>query len=313
VEVAEHSGSLRVILAAIAGNVAIAISKFIAALITGSAAMYSEAIHSTVDTGNELLLLLGMRRADRPADAEHPFGYGLQLYFWVFVVAVMIFGLGALVAFYEGVEKILHPEPARFVVVNYIVLGASLIFEAGSWFVAFREFRQQRGRLGWLEAVRRSKDPTVFTVLFEDSAALIGLVIALTGILLAQILDMPRLDGVASLGIAAVLAATAAFLALESQSLLTGEAVYPEVRAEIERIAKGALGVVGINQVLTMHFGPHEVLAALSLDFDDKRSAADVEAAVVRIEREIKASFPEVTRVFVEAKDRSAAENEEAP
>ena len=188
---AEHSGSLRVIIAAIAGNVAIAISKFGAALVTGSAAMYSEAIHSTVDTGNELLLLFGMRRAGKPPDAEHPFGYGLQLYFWVFVVAVMIFGLGALLAFYEGVEKIRHPEPARYVVVNYIVLGASIVFEAGSWFVAFREFRHQRGRLGWLEAVRRSKDPTVFTVLFEDSAALIGLVIALVGIALAEILEMP--------------------------------------------------------------------------------------------------------------------------
>ena len=237
---AEHSGSLRVIIAAIAGNVAIAICKFGAALVTGSAAMYSEAIHSTVDTGNELLLLFGMRRADKPPDAEHPFGYGLQLYFWVFVVAVMIFGLGALVAFYEGVEKILHAEPARYVVVNYIVLGASIVFEAGSWFVAFREFRHQRGRRGWLEAVRRSKDPTVFTVLFEDSAALIGLVIALIGIALAEILEMPRLDGIASLGIGVVLAATAGFLAYESQSLLTGEAVHPEVRAEIERIAKTA-------------------------------------------------------------------------
>jgi cation diffusion facilitator family transporter len=231
---------------------------------------------------------------------------GLQLYFWVFVVAVMIFGLGALVAFYEGVEKIFHPEPARYVVVNYIVLGASIVFEAGSWFVAFREFRHQRGRLGWLEAVRRSKDPAVFTVLFEDSAALIGLVIALVGIALAEILEMPRLDGVTSLGIGMVLAATAAFLAYESQSLLTGEAMRPEARAEIERIAKMTPGVVGINQVLTMHFGPREVLAALSLDFDDRRSAADVEAAVSRIEREIKAAFPEVTRVFVEAKDRCA-------
>jgi cation diffusion facilitator family transporter len=311
--VAEHSGSLRVIIAAIAGNIAIAISKFGAALVTGSAAMYSEAIHSTVDTGNELLLLFGMRRADKRPDPEHPFGYGLQLYFWVFVVAVMIFGLGALVAFYEGVEKILHAEPARYVVVNYIVLGASLLFEAGSWYVAFREFRHQRGRLGWLEAVRRSKDPTVFTVLLEDSAALIGLVIALIGIALAEILEMPRLDGIASLGIGVVLAATAAFLAYETQSLLTGEAVHPEVRAEIERIAKMAPGVVGTNQVLTMHFGPHEVLAALSLDFDDRRSAADVEATVSRIEREIKAAFPEVTRIFVEAKDRNAPSQTETP
>jgi cation diffusion facilitator family transporter len=305
-----HSGSLRVIIAAIAGNVAIAICKFGAALVTGSAAMYSEAIHSMVDTGNELLL--GMRRADKPPDAEHPFGYGLQLYFGVFVVAV-IFGLGALVAFYEGVEKILHAEPARYVVVNYIVLGASIVFEAGSWFVASREFRHQRGRLGWLEAVRRSKDPTVFTILFEDSAALIGLVIALIGIALAELLEMPRLDGIASLGIGVVLAATATFLAYESQSLLTGEAVHPEVRAEIERIAKMAPGVVGTNQVPTMHFGPHEVLATLSLDFDDKRSAGDIEAAVSHIEREIKATFPEVTRVFVEAKDRNAPSQRETP
>src|SRR4051794_30632263 len=276
--------------------------------------MYSEAIHSTVDTGNELLLLFGMRRADKPPDAEHPFGYGLQLYFWVFVVAVMIFGLGALVAFYEGVEKILHAEPARYVVVSYIVSWAlRSCSRPGSWLVAFREFRHQSGRLGWLEAVRRSKDPTVFTVLFEDSAALIGLVIALIGIALAEILEMPRLDGIASLGIGVVLTPTAAFLAYESQSLLTGEAVHPEVRAEIERIAKMAPGVVGTNQVLTMHFGPHEVLAALSLDFDDRRSAADDEAAVSRIEREIKAAFPEVTRVFVEAKDRNALSQTESP
>ncbi|MBV9826356.1 MAG: cation transporter [Alphaproteobacteria bacterium] len=301
---AGHSGSLRVIVAAIAGNVAIAVCKFGAAIFTGSAAMYSEAIHSSVDIGNELLLLLGMRRAGRPADAEHPFGYGLQLYFWVFVVAVMIFGLGALVAFYEGIEKMLRPTPATHVVVNYIVLGTSLVFESCSWLVASREFRQQRGRRGWLEAVRRSKDPTVFTVLFEDTAALIGLVIALAGISLAEILDMPRLDGAASLGIGLVLAGTAAFLAYESQSLLTGEAVQPEVRAEIERIAQSTPGVVGTNHVLTMHFGPQEVLAALSLDFDDARSAGDVEAAVSRIEREIKAAYPEVTRVFVEVKDR---------
>lgn len=304
---AEHSGSLRVIIAAIAGNVAIALCKFGAALVTGSAAMFSEAIHSTVDTGNELLLLLGLRQAARPPDAEHPFGYGLQLYFWVFVVAVMIFGLGAVVAFYEGIEKLLHPEPSRYIAVNYGVLGASIVFESFSWVVAYREFRNQADGHRWLRAVQRSKDPTVFTVLFEDSAALVGLSIALAGVALADALDMPRLDGVASLGIGMVLAATAAFLAKESQSLLTGESVHPEVRAEIERIARGTPGVVATNQVLTMHFGPQEVLVALSLDFDDARSAADVEAAVVSIERAIKAAVPGVARVFVEAKDRAAA------
>jgi len=300
--VAEHSGSLKVILAAIAGNVAIAAGKFVAAGITGSAAMLSEAIHSTVDTGNELLLLFGLRRAKRPADAEHPFGYGLQLYFWVFVVSVSIFGLGAVVAVIEGLDKIRHPEAASHVIVNYAVIGASLVFEAGSWVVAYREFRGQRGGHGWFKAVRRSKDPTVFAVLFEDSAALVGLVLALIGIGLADALGNPVFDGAASLGIGLVLAATAAFLAYESQSLLTGEAVHPEVRVEIERIAAAAPGVVGTNQVLTMHFGPHEVLAALSLDFDDAISAADIEAAVALIERTIKTQFPEVRRVFVEAK-----------
>jgi cation diffusion facilitator family transporter len=231
-----------------------------------------------------------------------PFGYGLQLYFWVFVVAVMIFGLGAVVALLEGLHKLRHPEPVTNVVVNYIVLGASIAFEIASWLVAYREFARQKGELGWFTAVRRSKDPTVFAVLFEDSAALIGLVIALAGIGAADALHLPALDGVASLGIALVLAVTAVFLGYESQSLLTGEAAFPEVRRGIERIAAGTPGVVGINQVLTMHFGPEEVLAALSLDFDDALSAAEIEAAVSFIERTIKAEFPEVTRVFVEAK-----------
>jgi cation diffusion facilitator family transporter len=297
-----HASSMRVIIAAMAGNMAIAVSKFVAASLTGSAAMFSEAIHSTVDTGNELLLLFGLRRAARPADAEHPFGYGLQLYFWVFVVAVMIFGLGAVVALVEGIEKIRHPEPARNVYVNYIVLGVSIAFEIASWLVAFREFRKQRGSRGWLETIRRSKDPTIFTVLFEDSAALVGLLLALIGVGLADLLDAPVLDGIASLGIALVLAVTAAFLAYESQSLLTGEAMLPEDRAGIERIARAAPGVVGLNQLLTMHFGPQEVLVALSLDFDDTISAAAIEAAVAQIERGIKSEYTDVARVFVEAK-----------
>lgn len=293
---------MKVILAALAGNAAIAASKFVAAAFTGSAAMFSEAIHSTVDTGNELLLMFGLRRAARPADASHPFGYGLQLYFWVFVVAVLIFGFGAVFSMIEGIEKLRHPEPVRNVLVNYGVLGLAILFELGSWYVAFREFRKQIGDQGWLEAVRRSKDPTVFAVLFEDTAALIGLVIALLGLALAEALHMPALDGVASIGIALVLAITAFFLGYESQSLLTGEAAFPEVRRGIEKIAAAAPGVVGINQVLTMHFGPQEVLAALSLDFDDRISAADIEATVAAIERTIKAAHPDVSRVFVEAK-----------
>lgn len=297
-----HAPSFRVIIAALLGNLAIAACKFVAAAVTGSAAMFSEAIHSAVDSGNELLLLYGLKRAGRPPDASHPFGYGLQLYFWVFVVAVMIFGLGAVVALIQGIHKLSDPEPVRNVVVNYVVLGLSIVFEIGSWIVAYREFRAQRGALGWLTAVRRSKDPTVFAVLFEDSAALIGLVLALVGIALADVLDIPALDGVASLGIALVLAATAFFLGYESQSLLTGEAAFPEVRQGIEGIAGAMPEVVGINEVLTMHFGPQEILVALSLDFDDAIPAAAIEAAVAQIDRAIKGAYPDVARVFVEAK-----------
>lgn len=297
------SSSHVVVYAAFAGNVAIAISKFVAATFTGSAAMFSEAIHSTVDTGNELLLIFGMSRARKRADASHPFGYGLQLYFWVFVVAVLIFGLGAVVSFVEGVRKIADPEPIRNILVNYIVLGLAILFEGISWFIAFREFGKQTDGRGWFRTVRRSKDPTVFAVLFEDSAALIGLVIALVGIALGDVLQMPVLDGVASLGIALVLAATAIFLGYESQSLLTGEAAFPEVQRGIEAIARAAPGVRHINEVLTMHFGPEQVLATLSLDFDDSISAEQVEEVVAGIERRVKSEFPEITRIFVEAKE----------
>src|SRR5712691_9397797 len=299
---AHDAPSLKVIVAALAGNIAIALCKTVAAIVTGSAAMFSEAVHSAVDSGNELLLLYGLRRARRPADAAHPFGYGLELYFWVFVVAVLIFGLGAVVSAIQGVRKVIEPEPLQHVVVNYIVLGLSIVFEIGSWTVAFREFRRQQETPGWFASARRSKDPTVFAVLLEDTAALIGLVIAVIGIGLADVLDWPALDGVASLGIALVLVMTAGFLAHESQSLLTGDAVFPEVRRGIERIAVAMPEVVGINQVLTMHFGPREVLVALSLDFDDTISAAQIESAVGQIERAIKAQFPEIARVFVEAK-----------
>ena len=299
---ASHDASPKVILAALAANVAIAISKYVAALVTGSGAMFSEAIHSTVDSGNELLLFFGLSRAARPADALHPFGYGLQLYFWVFVVAVLIFGFGAVFSLLEGIDKIAHPEPIANIAVNYVVLVLAVGFETYSWLVAYREFRKQTEGNGLIAAARRSKDPTVFAVLFEDTAALAGLLIALAGITAADLLDMPVLDGVASIGIALVLAATAVFLGYESQSLLTGEATFPEVREAIEQIAREADGVVGVNQVLTMHFGPSEVLAALSLDFDDTISAAAIEATVVMIESAIKGRFPEVARVFVEAK-----------
>ena len=302
---ASHT-SKNVIFAALAGNAAIAATKFGAAFFTGSAAMMSEAIHSVVDTGNQFLLLIGMRQAAKPADASHPFGHGLQLYFYSFVVAVMIFGVGAVISIVHGIEKIQHPSPVENAWVNYLVLGVGVIFESISWIIAFRAFNQQRGPVSILKAVRRSKDPTVFTVLFEDTAALLGLIAALVGVALSQLLDLPVLDGVASVVIGLILAATAFFLAVESQSLLTGEAAQPDVRADIERIAREAAGIVGLNQCLTMHFGPNDILVALSLDFDDRLPGGEVERTVTRIQTAIKAAHPDVTRVFVEAQSFAA-------
>lgn len=297
---AVHS-SKKVIYAALLGNTLIAVSKYGAAWFTGSAAMLSEAVHSTVDTGNQALLLYGLKRAARPADADHPFGHGLQLYFWVFVVAVLIFGVGAGLSLYHGIEKVRHPQPIENAYVSYVVLSLAMVFEAYVWVVAFREFRRSQGDLGPFAAMRRSKDPVVFTVLLEDSAAMLGLIVALVGVALSQAFDLPILDGVASIVIGLILAATAAFLAYEAQSLLTGEAVDPEVRADIRRIAASEPGVAGINEVLTMHFGPHEVLVTLSLEFADKLFATAVENAVSAIERRIRTAHPEVSRVFVEA------------
>ncbi|MBL7237443.1 MAG: cation diffusion facilitator family transporter [Komagataeibacter hansenii] len=300
-----HSSSSRlVILAALGGNLLVAATKCVAAYITGSSSMLSEAIHSLIDTGNQALLLVGMRRAARPATLAHPFGYGLELYFWTFVVALLIFGLGAGISFFEGVTHILHPQPMAHVLVNYIVLGLSILFEGSVWVMALRAFRRHgKGRLGWVEAVQRSKDPTVFTVLFEDTAALAGLFVALVGNVLSETLDMPVLDGVSSIIIALILAVTAAFLARESQSLLTGEGVAPEVLAVLRRMALSARGVDRLNEIRSMHFGPRDVLVVISIDFHNDLSAGDVEATVSELERQIKQTYPEVTRVFIEAQD----------
>jgi cation diffusion facilitator family transporter len=302
------SSSKTVIYAALAGNVVIAISKFGAAWITGSSAMVSEAIHSLVDTGNQGLLLHGMRQAAKPPTTEHPFGFGLQLYFWTFIVAILIFGLGAGVAVLEGINKLLHPHIVSHPWVNYAVLALGVVFEGITWIVAFRTFRKGKGRLSWLDAIRSSKDPTVFTVLFEDTAALLGLLIAAAGLAIGQWFDMPTTDGVASIVIGALLASTASFLAYESHSLLTGEGVQPEVRASIRRLAEAEPGITRLNELLTMHFGPRDVLVAVSLDFEDAQPASSVESIVTRLEQRIKAAHPNVTRVFIEAQSFEASQ-----
>ncbi len=312
------SSSKTVIYAALIGNGLIAITKFIAAGITGSAAMLSEAVHSVVDTGNQGLLLYGIRRSNRPPDDAHPFGYGMELYFWAFVVAILIFAGGAGISAYHGIEKILHPEPLESAYVNYIVLALAMVFEAVAWWIAFKAFRATKGELGYFEAVRRSKDPTLFTVLFEDSAAMLGLVVAFVGIALGQALDMPVLDGVASLMIGVILALTAALLAYEAKGLLIGEGVAPEVKRGIEAVISEQPGILRLNELRSMHLGPEEVLLTVSVDFGSDLTADEVEQTISEMEQTIKARYSEVRRVFIEAQnwrahqaDRLAAQTRE--
>jgi cation diffusion facilitator family transporter len=303
---AGHASSRKVIFAALAGNSLIAVTKFGAAAFTGSSAMFSEAIHSAVDTGNQTLLLLGLKRAARPADERYPFGYGREIYFWAFVVAILIFALGSGISIYEGLRKIAAPHPVTDAYVNYIVLGLAILFETGSWWVAVREFNLTRGRRGYLEAVHISKDPSIFTVLLEDTAALLGLVVALAGIGLADLLDLPVLDGVASLVIGGILALAAVVLAYETKGLLIGEAAEPELIAGVRRAVDADGKIVRVNEVLTTHLGPADVLVNVSIDFRDDLTAREVEAAVSDMERAIKTDFPSVTRVFIEAQSWQA-------
>jgi cation diffusion facilitator family transporter len=296
-----NPSSKKAIFAALAGNSLIAITKFAAAAVTGSSAMFSEAIHSVVDTGNQCLLLYGIKRSNRPADRSHPFGYGMELYFWTFVVAILIFGLGAGISIYEGIAKVQHPHPITDPTINYYVLGFAMIFEGAAWYIAFKEFSKSKGSLGLITAVRRSKDPTIFTVLFEDTAAIIGLAVAMAGIFLSDFLGLPILDGVASIIIGIILATTAALLAYECKGLLTGEAASDVVVSGIKWIIGENPFILHVNEVLTLHLGPRDILLTVSLDFKDNLSSRQVEEAITSFETRIKEKFPEITRVFIEA------------
>ena len=295
------SGSKKVIYAALAGNLAIAVTKFIAAGLSGSSAMLSEGIHSLVDTGNQALLLHGMRRAKKPADRMFPFGYGKEIYFWSFVVALLIFALGAGISIYEGIIHIIKPSPMGDLTLNYVVLVLAMVFEGAAWLFALKEFGQIKGRRGYLEAVHRGKDPTVFVVLFEDSAALAGLLVALAGTALYQITGNHVYDGAASIGIGLILAATAVWLAVETKGLLIGERAGRDDIEAIRGILAARPEATGIGEVLTMHMGPSYILVTISLDFDDALSAAQVERAVSEIDAAIKARLPLVKKVFIEA------------
>ena len=284
---------------ALAGNVLVAASKFVAAAVTGSAAMQSEAVHSLVDTINELLLLYGIARSGRPADRRHPLGYGRELYFWSFVVALLIFTLGAGVAFYEGVEHLRRPVALERPGVIFIVLAASLAFEGASWWVGVRAFRAARHDLGWWQTFRRSKDPPAFIVVFEDTAAILGILVAAAGTALTLLTGEPRWDGAASLAIAAILAAVAALLARESKQLLIGERADPVLSDAIMHTAAGIPGVCSANSIVTVQLAPNNVIATLSLDFFDYMRAPDIELAVVELESRVRSAHPEVSALFV--------------
>ena len=300
----------KVVYAALLANLLVALTKLAAAAATGSSAMLSEAVHSLVDTGNGGLLLYGLRRAARPPDPRHPLGYGRELYFWSFVVSILVFALGAGISVYEGVHRVMAPVEISHVYANYVVLGLALVFEGMSWLVAMKEFRVVKGARGYFEAARESKDPAAFMVLFEDSAALIGLVVALAGIAASQALDRPALDGVAAIAIGALLALVAMFLARESKGLLIGEPADSKVIASVCAIARRHPAVERTNSLFTVHLAPEQIVAAISVDFVDTLSAAEVEAAVATVEDSVRAAHPEIVLLLI--KPQSAAAYERA-
>ena len=296
-------GSKLVIYAALAGNSLIAVTKFAAAAYTGSSAMLSEAIHSVVDTGNQTLLLYGLHRANRKPDDRHPFGYGGEVYFWSFVVAILLFAVGSGFSLYEGVLKVMNPHPVKNVMISYLVLGGAIVFEAGAWYVAAREFNKTRKGRPILRTVLDAKDPSIITVLLEDSAAMLGLIAALVGIWLGQVTGNPVFDGIASIVIGVILALAAIFLAIETKGLLIGEAAHPEVTATLKSIIAEQASVLRTNEILTMHIGPTDVLVNASLDFKDSVNSVEIERTVSEIEEKIKEAYPRVTRIFIEAQN----------
>lgn len=299
------SGSKKVILAALVGNSLIAVTKFMASAVTGSSAMLSEAIHSLVDTGNQVLLLYGLKQSKKPPDAQFPFGHGKELYFWSFVVAILIFAAGAGVSLYEGFHRIMHPEPISDTMVNYIVLALAMVFEGFALYYAADEFGKSKGERSVVEAVQKGKDPTLFVVLFEDTAAMLGLFIAFIGVALTELTGAMWWDGVASMLIGCILAGTAIWLAIETKGLLIGESAQKSTIDGIREIADAREGIKTVNEVLTLHMGPAFVLATVSIDFSDNLQTGQLEKLIREMDREIKSKFPNIKRVFIEAEDHA--------
>jgi cation diffusion facilitator family transporter len=292
-------GSSKAVYAALGANFGIAIAKFGGATVTGSSAMLAEGVHSLVDTGNQILLLLGMKRSERPASARHPFGYSSEIYFWCFVVAVLLFTAGGTVAIHEGIQKLNHPHPVENPIVNYVILSLAILLEAGSFLVAMKEFRKVAGDRHWWSAVTEAKDPVLFTVLFEDVAAMVGLVVALAGLAAAQIFDLPALDGIASIVIGLVLIAASLLLARETMSLIVGEAAAPEVLADVERLILAEPSVIGVRDISSIHLGPRDIVVTAAVDFNDDVPAGEVERVVAKIGEAVRAVQPDVKRLFL--------------
>src|SRR5689334_19576649 len=286
------------IYAAIAGNVAIAITKFVAAAFTGSSAMLSEAIHSTVDTGNGLLMLLGVRKSRKPPDRDHPFGHGHELYFWTLVVGVLVFAVGGGMSTYEGILHILHPKIPENPVWSYTTLGIAVVFEGTSWLFGWKAFSAERGRRGVLQAIHETKDPSSFTVLLEDSAALLGLVFAFVGIFLGRQLGLPYLDGVASVVIGLLLCAVAVLMVYESKGLLIGEGLDAETLKTVRKKVEDDPAVERVRALYTLYLGPHEVLLTIELRFHSHISALEVRQAVRRLQKSIQSCHPDIKRIF---------------
>lgn len=295
----KQGGSNFVIFAALAANLGIAVAKFVAAAISGSSSMLTEGFHSVVDSFNQVLLLYGQHRGKRPPDEAHPFGYGRELYFWSFVVAILIFAVGAGVSIYEGWEHFKHPEPLRDPLVNYIVLGVSFALEGGSWFFAIREFADANRGTNWWKAVRQSKDPAGFIVLFEDSAALAGLIVAAVGVFASQAYGDPRIDGIASIVIGILLGVVAALLAREAKGLLIGEGADPEIVAKVHRIIDRRPEITAVNHVRSIHTAPDSIFLAISADFRDSLSMGEAELLVEDIETELKAAEPKLSSIYI--------------
>ena len=295
-------GTKIVILAALAANILIAVVKFIAAWWTGSSAILSEGIHSLVDSGNQVLMLHGQRRAELPPDEEFPFGHGKEIYFWSFVVSILVFSVGAGLSLFEGISHLIHATPIKNVKVSYLIIGAAMIFEGISWIISVREFAKEKApQHKFLEAIRKGKDPTLFLVVLEDSAALLGLVVAFAGVALASLTGIPHFDGGASVVIGLILGGTAVIIAVETKGLLVGEAALQEVVQAIREVVAAGEHVEHVNEVLTLHMGPEYIVATISLDFVDDVPAGEIERTVLVLESEIRRRVPEVKKVFIEA------------